>query len=115
MLVLAFRFQAYLENRGLRMQHADVLEAVRRLVRRSFAELGARLDVQICETILVRHSHYCGRRFRGSGLHAVWFIEEDEIKLYAQDGEMVRVTSTREALQDTPVETVAPAWKSRAA
>jgi hypothetical protein len=97
------------------MQHADVLEAVRRLVRRSFAELGAGPDVQISETILVRHNHYCGRRFRGSGLHAVWFIEEDEIKLYARDGEMVRVTSAREALQDAPVEAVAPAWQRRAA
>jgi hypothetical protein len=81
------------------MQHAEVLDAVRRLIRHSFAELGAPADAEVSETILIRHDHYCGRRFRMDTLQAIWFIEEDEIKVYAPSGEVVRVTSARDALQ----------------
>jgi hypothetical protein len=33
------------------------------------------------ESILIRQEHYCGRRFRTDTHQAVWFIEEDQIKI----------------------------------
>ena len=34
------------------------------------------------ESILIRDEFYCGRRFRTSTHHAVWFIEEDQLKIF---------------------------------
>ena len=87
------------------MQHADALEAVRRLVRRTFAELGADAEDEFQETILIRHDQYCGRRFQAGDLQAIWFIEEDELKLYSADGTVLRVTSAVDASCHPPVVT----------
>ncbi len=45
------------------------------------------------ETMLIRDEFYCGRRFHAASHHAVWFIEEDELKIYHQSGELVCVLS----------------------
>ncbi len=73
------------------MPHTRTLGAIRELVRASFAELGAEQGLQLSEHILIRDDLYCGRRFRCNELQAVWFIEEDEIKVYGPDGAVVRV------------------------
>jgi hypothetical protein len=79
------------------MQHAEALEAVRRAVRNHFLELGADVDLQLNEHILVRHDAYCGRRFFADGLQAIWFVEEDQVKIHARDGTVVQVMSSEEA------------------
>jgi hypothetical protein len=39
--------------------------------------------------LLIRGGHYCGRRFTSpSGRTAIWFIEEDQLKLYDSQGEL---------------------------
>jgi hypothetical protein len=81
------------------MQHAEVLEAVRRLVRRTFVELGVGTGCPMSEHILVRDDFYCGRQFHADGLQAIWFIEEDELKIHARDGSVARVISASEALR----------------
>jgi hypothetical protein len=48
---------------------------------------------------LVRNDAYCGRRFFGDGLQAIWFVEEDQIKIHAQDGSLARVMSIDEAVR----------------
>jgi hypothetical protein len=73
------------------MPHTKILEAVRRLVRHAFAELGAKQTAEVAESVLIRNDCYCGRRFRADGLQAVWFIEEDEIKVYDRNAAVVRV------------------------
>ena len=73
------------------MPHSETLGAIRDLVRRSFAALGAEHGIQLSEHILIRDDLYCGRRFRCADLQAVWFIEEDQIKVYGRDGTVVRV------------------------
>jgi len=42
----------------------------------------------LTETILIRNGCYCGRRFEHGGLSAVWFIEEGEIKVFGQEGQL---------------------------
>jgi hypothetical protein len=73
------------------MPHAQLLNTVREVVRSSFAELGAGRECELSEHILIREDLYCGRRFRCGQLQAVWFIEEDEIKIYGPDNAVVRV------------------------
>jgi len=84
------------------MQHADLLAAIRQLIRNTFSELGAEPQVEISENILIREEMYCGRRFKSCGYQAIWFIEEDEIKIYAQQGTVVRVMSASGALGEGP-------------
>jgi hypothetical protein len=41
------------------------------------------------ESILVRDEFFCGRRFYTADHHAVWFIEEDQLKIYHNSGELL--------------------------
>ncbi|TWU47115.1 hypothetical protein [Rubripirellula reticaptiva] len=43
------------------------------------------------ESILIRNEFFCGRRFRSSNHHAVWFIEEDTLKIFDQDNQLACV------------------------
>jgi hypothetical protein len=45
------------------------------------------------ESILIRGEYYCGRRFHTVDYQAVWFIEEDELKIYRSSGELECVLS----------------------
>lgn len=84
------------------MQHAEALEAVRRAVRGTFVELGADAGLHMSEHILLRNDTYCGRRFFADGLQAIWFVEEDQVKIHAQDGSVARVMSVEEAVRLAP-------------
>ncbi len=90
-------------RRVFRMQHAELLESIRQLARDAFSNLGAQVPVEISENILIRDEMYCGRRFQCGELHAIWFVEEDEIKIYGDSGALVRVMSPTKALHSTPV------------
>lgn len=46
------------------------------------------------ETILIRQEFYCGRRFHTTTHYAVWFIEEDELKIFRKDGQLACVLSS---------------------
>jgi hypothetical protein len=54
------------------------------------------------ESILIRDEFYCGRRFHAATHHAVWFVEEDELKIYRNGGELACVLSGDQL--DTPRE-----------
>ncbi len=41
------------------------------------------------ESIVIRDGFYCGRRFSATSHHAVWFVEEDELKIYGAGKRMV--------------------------
>jgi hypothetical protein len=44
-------------------------------------------DALICrESVLFRDEFFCGRKFIGEHFHAVWFIEEDVLKIYRAEG-----------------------------
>jgi hypothetical protein len=72
------------------MPHADLTANIRGRVEQLFAELD--FGPEICrETILIRDGSYCGRRFEAAGGHAIWFAEEDQLKLVDAGGSVVRV------------------------
>lgn len=62
-------------------------------------QVGGDLSVEnpiLSESILIRNEFYCGRRFHTSTHQAVWFIEEDELKIYKENGELACVFSGNE-------------------
>lgn len=67
------------------------IETVRKLVRDRFANQLEGDTEEFCESILVREGVYCGRRFSQGGLEAVWFAEENQLKLYDQQGRLMEV------------------------
>lgn len=54
------------------------------------------------ESILIRDGFYCGRRFQAAQHHAIWFMEEDQLKIHDTDGSVVAVFSGEE-LSDTSI------------
>ena len=75
------------------MQHAQLVERVREIVKTAFTERGVSSFEDLCETILVRDGFYCGRCFTLGDLRAVWFLEENVIKFFCRDAGMFRTCS----------------------
>lgn len=73
-------------------------ESIRRHIWQTFAKLGCHADVPPSETIMIRGGHYCGHRFECSGMRAVWFLEEDQIKFFAPDGSLLKVDTPSDAV-----------------
>lgn len=76
------------------MHHAELTQHVRRLVAEAFARASMPQPEEFSESILIKAGNYCGRRFVGSGGHAIWFVEEHQIKLYGANGKLLHVIST---------------------
>lgn len=81
------------------MQHAQLTETVRTLVAHRFNELGIDDPEQFRETILIRGGNYCGRRFETAAGHAIWFVEENQIKFYNAAGKMLCALQPQSQLQ----------------
>ena len=45
----------------------------------------------VSESLLIRDDFYCGRSFHTATYRAVWFIEEDELKIHEASGSVVAV------------------------
>ena len=78
------------------MAHTQLTEVVRSLVASTFADLGVAASEELRETILIREGSYCGRRFESPAAYAIWFVEENQIKVYQADGSLVRVIQPQE-------------------
>ncbi len=68
------------------MHHAQLTDSVRHRVAEAFAELGVADVADLRETILIRDGGYCGRRFQTDEAAAIWFVEENQLKVYRADG-----------------------------
>ena len=56
------------------------------------------------EALLIREGYFCGRRFSLGEHQAVWFIEENQIKLFGPEGQVIKSLVASELAED-----VAPA------
>ncbi len=75
-------------------------------VRKNFCEIVRRrtgmitssttVESGMLETTLIRNGSYCGRRFSLHGYSLIWFIDEQQIKLYAQDGSLLDTKSVHD-------------------
>ncbi len=77
------------------MQHAQQIDAIRRLIHATLSELRVE-HTELRETILIRDGHYCGRRFHAAKSEAIWFIEEDQVKFYGEDGRVMKTVNVRD-------------------
>lgn len=77
------------------MTNSQRLAAVRRCLDRWIEGQNSEIDVEIHEAVLIRDGYYVGRRFKLAQFHAVWFMEEDEIKIHDSQGVLLaRLDST---------------------
>jgi hypothetical protein len=74
------------------------IDCVRRRIGELFRQLGA-ADGCFSETILIRDGYYCGRKFSCDVAQAIWFMEENQIKVYNRGGNLWAVHEAL-ALQD---------------
>lgn len=65
------------------------LESIRKIVRQRLEELGAPVEEAMSEACLLQDNAYCGRRFVLGDYQAVWFIEENQLKLFGPAGELL--------------------------
>jgi hypothetical protein len=77
-----------------RMRHTALTADIRHLVTEKFVQLGLSCGAELCETILVRDGLYCGRRFDAENGHAIWFVEEEQIKFFRASGSVALVIDT---------------------
>jgi len=73
------------------MNHAETTESVRRLIADVFLQLRLSDDDATRQSLLIRDGNYCGRRFEADRGHALWFFEEDQVKVFGADGRVRRV------------------------
>jgi hypothetical protein len=85
------------------MPHAQALERVREIVRSAFAAQGLTETDEFSESILIRDGYYCGRSFSCSGMRAVWFIEENLLKFFGRNQQLV---SSQRALDESSSESM---------
>lgn len=92
-----FRITAYWPGRsnmitGEHHSMSEQIQRTREVVLGIFAELGSE-DTELCETVLIRDGQYCGHRFSCDEFSAVWFFEENEIKVSDNSRSLLRVES----------------------
>lgn len=78
------------------MTHFQRLSTVRTLLAQWFAKNIEGEIPCMTETLLISGGHYRGRRFVTQNHWAIWFAEEDELKVYACDGRFVTSMSVAE-------------------
>ena len=73
------------------MPHAQMIVAVRHLIADALARVTGDGAESIRESILIRDGLYCGRRFETSAGYAIWFVEENQVKIFCGAGRVVDV------------------------
>ncbi|MCC6124066.1 MAG: hypothetical protein IT426_03830 [Pirellulales bacterium] len=54
-----------------------------------FNELG--VNPPFMETILLGDCRYVGRKFRAGGYQVIWWVENDTLEVFDQDGQSIRI------------------------
>jgi hypothetical protein len=73
------------------MRHAELIESVQGLIADTFRQLRLSDDDVPRQSLLIRDGNYCGRRFEADRGHALWFFEEDQVKVFGAEGRVLRV------------------------
>ena len=75
---------------------------IRKLVEQTFQSLRSAPQELTRETLLIREGHYCGHRYESDELSAVWFLEEDEIKVFGENGGLLLVLQPSQSPSSIP-------------
>ena len=76
---------------------------IRQIIENTFASLSPPPNQILAESLLIRDGHYCGHKFANSALTAVWFHEEDQIKVRSKDGQLLMVVKPSETEATAPL------------
>jgi hypothetical protein len=90
------------------MTNSQRLSSVRNALRQWISERqpdASDLHEAASEAMLIRDGFFCGRRFRFSNYQAVWFLEEDELKIRDLAGSVLALLGTSE------IDRFATAWE----
>ncbi|XZE56771.1 hypothetical protein SH139x_002903 [Planctomycetaceae bacterium SH139] len=91
------------------MSNLQRLNLVRNLLRDWFASQAEDApQPQLVEACLIRNGYYCGRRFQCGDHSAVWFAEEDEIKIYAPNGALLEARSIAVETEELEIHKLQP-------
>jgi hypothetical protein len=71
------------------MTNSQRLAAVRRCLDRWLEKQQSDGDIEISDAVLIRGGFYVGRKFQLGPYRAVWFMEEDEVKIHDAGGSVV--------------------------
>jgi hypothetical protein len=71
------------------MSHITERQQVRELIRQLLIAEGARGEGKREESLLIRDGAFCGHRISLDGFRAVWFVEEDQVKLFDPAGRLL--------------------------
>lgn len=74
------------------MDRPSHLDCIRETIHAALTEMGCDI-ADMHEAILIRQGMYCGRRFECDAGSAVWFIEENQVKYFGPQGELLKVVS----------------------
>ena len=69
------------------------LERTREFVEQSFRHLDPHTTFPLREAALIRDGQYCGHRFSSGELTAVWFFEENQVKIFDHDRHLLKVSA----------------------
>jgi hypothetical protein len=73
------------------MTHDSRIEQIRAFVEQRLRAWGTNADQVLAEAVLIRDERYCGHRFQFGEYAAVWFVEENELKIYGSSGQILEV------------------------
>jgi hypothetical protein len=81
------------------------------LVRKSFRNFvfrngGDESSSLMLETTLIRDGAYCGRKFSLFGYSIIWFIDEQQIKLFDQNGSLLQSMPLRDFCLGIPASAI---------
>jgi hypothetical protein len=88
-------FQLFAGNKAA-MQPTTYVQEIREFVLHMFQTHGMESQ-DIKETILIREGCYCGRRFESQNGYAIWFCEENQLKIYNAHGKLLEVVHQLQA------------------
>lgn len=74
-------------------------QQVRETIRQLLVAQGARFNGKQEESLLIRDGAFCGHRISLDGYRAVWFVEEDQVKLFDPAGHLLMSTQPSLASQ----------------
>ena len=75
---------------------------IRDIVRTKLLAINPGSSARHREALLIKNGAYCGHRFTFGDFSAVWFIEEDELKVYTSDGSLIDSIKPSQILVDAP-------------
>ncbi len=71
---------------------------LRQTIVAAVADLGEKTD-ECKESVLIREGFFFGRQFRFEGVRAVWCAEDEVVRLYSDDAQLLRTLTVTDEMQ----------------